>query len=78
MSDSLNDKDQKQKPVAPSGKRPGGKKVFLNIFFVILAVFSFRWLVFEMFVIPSGSMYPHLFVRDYLVATKLPWMSQSF
>ncbi len=50
--------------------RPTAFQVFFNIFVAVFSVLVFRWLVFEMFLIPSGSMYPHLFERDYIVATK--------
>jgi len=51
-------------------KRPGVFRGLLNILFLLVLVFSVRWLVFEVFVIPSGSMYPTLYVNDYVVVSK--------
>lgn len=52
-------------------KRPGlfkGALSFVNLIILILVV---RWIVFEVFLIPSGSMYPKLFVNDYIVVSKI-------
>lgn len=51
-------------------KRPGLLKGILNFAFLILVVFFLRWVVFEFFMIPSGSMYPKLFVSDYIWVSK--------
>ena len=40
---------------------------------IILLIFTFRWLVAEPFVIPSGSMIPSLLIRDYIVVNKLAY-----
>lgn len=51
-------------------KRPGLLKGLLSFVYLALIVLSVRWLVFEVFVIPSGSMYPKLYVNDYLIVSK--------
>lgn len=51
-------------------KRPGLLKGFISLLNLIFIVLSVRWLLFEVFVIPSGSMYPKLYVNDYLIVTK--------
>lgn len=53
-----------------SKKRPGLLKGLLSFVYLALIVLSVRWLVFEVFVIPSGSMYPKLYVNDYLIVSK--------
>ena len=53
-----------------SKKRPGLLKGILSFVYLALIVLSVRWLVFEVFVIPSGSMYPKLYVNDYLIVSK--------
>lgn len=32
-----------------------------------------RWIVFEIFVIPSGSMYPKLYINDYIIVSKFDY-----
>lgn len=52
-------------------ERPGflkGALSFLNLIIMILAI---RWIVFEVFMIPSGSMYPKLYINDYVFVTKM-------
>lgn len=51
-------------------KRPGLLKGILSFVYLALMVLGVRWLVFEVFVIPSGSMYPKLYVNDYLIVSK--------
>ena len=36
----------------------------------ILAILAFRWLLFEPFVIPSGSMIPTLLIHDHILVSK--------
>lgn len=69
--DELEEIDLPQKPVETKKKRPGALKgalSFVNLIVIILAV---RWIVFEIFLIPSGSMYPKLFVNDFIVVSKV-------
>jgi len=51
-------------------KRPGLLKGFLSFVNLCVIILSVRWLLFEVFVIPSGSMYPKLYVNDYLIVSK--------
>jgi len=51
-------------------KRPGLLKGILSFVYLALVVLCVRWLIFEVFVIPSGSMYPKLYVNDYLIVSK--------
>lgn len=39
----------------------------------ILAILAFRWLLFEPFVIPSGSMIPTLLIHDHILVNKLAY-----
>lgn len=40
---------------------------------IILLIFTFRWLLLEPFVIPSGSMIPSLLIRDHIAVSKLAY-----
>src|SRR5687768_52182 len=39
----------------------------------VLAILAFRWLLFEPYVIPSGSMIPTLLVHDHILVNKLAY-----
>lgn len=52
-------------------KRPGVLKGALSFVNLILLILIIRWIVFEIFLIPSGSMYPKLFINDYIVVSKV-------
>lgn len=41
-----------------------------SFFLPLILVFAFRWIVFEPFAIPSGSMIPTLLVHDYIFVSK--------
>jgi signal peptidase I len=43
---------------------------FLSFAGAILAILAFRWLLFEPFVIPSGSMIPTLLIHDHILVSK--------
>ena len=44
-----------------------------SILGIIILILSFRWLLLEPFVIPSGSMIPSLLIRDYIVVNKFAY-----
>lgn len=46
---------------------------FFSFFGAILAILAFRWLLFEPFVIPSGSMIPTLLIHDHILVNKLAY-----
>lgn len=52
-------------------KRPGFFDGMFGFVKLIILVFFIRWIVFEIFMIPSGSMYPKLYVSDYIFVTKI-------
>src|SRR4030095_11152058 len=39
----------------------------------VLAILAFRWLLFEPYVIPSGSMIPTLLIHDHILVNKLAY-----
>lgn len=43
---------------------------FGSFFLAVLAILSFRWLLFEPYVIPSGSMIPTLLIHDHILISK--------
>ena len=51
-------------------KRPGLLKGVVSFICLALIVLGVRWLGFEVFLIPSGSMYPKLYINDYLIVSK--------
>ncbi len=57
--------------VGKKKKRPGLLKGTLSFVNLILLILVVRWIVFEVFLIPSGSMYPKLFVNDYIIVSKI-------
>mgnify|MGYP003394320220 CR=1 FL=1 len=46
---------------------------FLSFAGAILAILAFRWLLFEPFVIPSGSMIPTLLIHDHILVQKFAY-----
>ncbi|MDE0118722.1 MAG: signal peptidase I [Bdellovibrionales bacterium] len=49
------------------------KKIFLvdrSIIIIALAILTFRWALFEPYVIPSGSMIPSLLIYDHIIVNK--------
>ncbi len=51
--------------------RPTFWQVLSKLFLFVLLLFSVRWFFFEPFVVPSGSMFPNLYVGDYIVVRKV-------
>lgn len=49
------------------------KQAIFSILFPVLLILSIRWLFFEPFVIPSGSMIPNLLVHDHIIASKFKY-----
>lgn len=49
------------------------KQALLSFFTATLAVLTFRWIVFEPYVIPSGSMIPTLLELDYIYVNKFSY-----
>ncbi len=62
-NDNTNRKSQVQKK-AKFGEGLG------SFTFAVLAILTFRWLLFEPYVIPSGSMIPTLLVHDHILVNK--------
>jgi signal peptidase I len=56
----------------PSKKTSLAKSLGL-MFFSVTLVLAFRWLVWEPFVIPSGSMIPTLLINDHIVVSKFTY-----
>src|SRR4051812_47705052 len=59
--------------MATTDKTPQAPKVgnsFASFAMSILAILAFRWLLFEPFVIPSGSMIPTLLIHDHILVSK--------
>ena len=54
----------------PNDKRGKWTDVFKSLFLIIILYMSFRWILWEPFVIPSGSMESTLLVQDYVVVQK--------
>jgi len=46
------------------------RQAISSILFPVLLILSIRWIFFEPFVIPSGSMIPNLLVHDHILASK--------
>ena len=57
-------------PVKKIGKQGTWPIAITFLILPLLLVTCFRWLLFEPFVIPSGSMMPNLLVHDHLFVTK--------
>ena len=45
----------------------------LSIIGIVILIFSFRWLLVDPFVIPSGSMIPSLLIRDHIAVHKMAY-----
>ena len=58
--------DSSSKPAKP--QKVGNS--FASFVGAILAILAFRWLLFEPFVIPSGSMIPTLLIHDHILVSK--------
>lgn len=52
-------------------ERPRFHQVVIRLFIFIFCLLSIRWFGFEPFVVPSGSMFPNLYVGDYIVVRKV-------
>lgn len=50
--------------------RSSWERALLTFLLPLMLVFSVRWLVFEPFVIPSGSMLPNLLINDHILVSK--------
>ena len=68
-----------QKKAAAEGRKTP-KNLFLELvkaggalIFSAFAILSIRWLFFEPFVVPSGSMIPSLLINDFIIADKLAY-----
>ncbi|MCB0407635.1 MAG: signal peptidase I [Bdellovibrionales bacterium] len=65
-----------------SKKKQGFLSSFSSFMMAVLAILAFRWLLFEPYVIPSGSMRPTLLVHDHILVNKfaygvrVPFMKQ--
>ncbi len=44
-----------------------------SFFLAVLAILAFRWLLFEPYVIPSGSMIPTLLIHDHILVNKFAY-----
>lgn len=51
--------------------RPTLLQVCLQLFGLVLLLFSVRWFLFEPFTVPSGSMFPNLMINDYILVNKM-------
>ncbi|OFZ11069.1 MAG: signal peptidase I [Bdellovibrionales bacterium RBG_16_40_8] len=51
-------------------KKASFKKSFGLLLLSVVLIMAFRWILFEPFVIPSGSMIPTLMVNDHIVVSK--------
>lgn len=54
----------------PNDKRGKWSDVFKALFLIVLFYMSFRWALWEPFVIPSGSMEKSLLIQDYVMVNK--------
>lgn len=52
-------------------KKGTWKQAIISVALPVLAVLGFRWLLFEPFVIPSGSMIPSLLIHDHILVNKI-------
>lgn len=67
----LEKKEKKKEKKNEEQERPGFFKGLLSFVNLIVMILAIRWIVFEIFMIPSGSMYPKLYVNDYVFVTKM-------
>ncbi|MCB0412844.1 MAG: signal peptidase I [Bdellovibrionales bacterium] len=51
-------------------KKTTAKKSFSSFFGALILILGFRWIVYEPFVIPSGSMIPTLLINDHVIVSK--------
>ena len=56
-----------------AGKQGTWKQSILSLVVSVLALLTFRWIVFEPYVIPSGSMIPTLRILDFIYVNKFAY-----
>lgn len=62
-----------QFPITKKGLQGRWPQALALFFIPIILFFSFRWLCFEPFVIPSESMQPNLFIHDHILVKKMAY-----
>lgn len=62
-----------KKKQAKAGQKAKFGDSFGGFVLAVLAILSFRWLLFEPFVIPSGSMIPTLLIHDHILVSKMAY-----
>ncbi|MGE0528489.1 MAG: signal peptidase I [Bdellovibrionales bacterium] len=58
---------------APKKKKAKFGEGLGSFLFAVLAILAFRWLLFEPYVIPSGSMIPSLLIHDHILVNKFTY-----
>ncbi|MCB0410943.1 MAG: signal peptidase I [Bdellovibrionales bacterium] len=59
--------------MAEQEKKPKFGESFTSFLGAVLLILSIRWLLFEPYVIPSGSMIPTLLIQDHILVNKLAY-----